>query len=166
MPWNRYLRCFWFSSLSQIWVSLEHNTHHLSEPHTRSSYLHSTTPPVALLKYLQTQRPSASKTGRKSVLLTSFHPTLLRLCVPSKPLKAEMALPPLVPSSMTSLIFAFSAAFLRGFLAGGGVYAASGSAHISGYTSLYGFFSPVRIVQHRSDCVDRWESVVPSFRRV
>lgn len=53
---------------------------------------------------------------------------------------------PLVPSSITSLIFVFSAAFLRGFLAGGGVYAASGSAHISGYTSLYGFCSPVGMI--------------------
>lgn len=39
---------------------------------------------------------------------------------------------PRVPSSITSLILAFSAEFLRGFFAGGGVYAASGSAHISG----------------------------------
>lgn len=52
---------------------------------------------------------------------------------------------PLVPSSITSLIFAFSCVFLRGFFAGGGVYAASGSPHISGYTSLYGFCSSVAI---------------------
>lgn len=52
---------------------------------------------------------------------------------------------PLVPSSITSLIFAFSCVFLRGFFAGGGVYAASGSPHISGYTSLYGFCSSVEI---------------------
>lgn len=55
---------------------------------------------------------------------------------------------PLVPSSITSLIFAFSAEFLRGFFAGGGVYAASGSAHISGYTSLYGFCSSVGKINH------------------
>lgn len=52
------------------------------------------------------------------------------------PSKAERVPPPRVPSSTTSRIFVFSAAFLRGFLAGGGVYAASGSDHISGYTSL------------------------------
>lgn len=55
-----------------------------------------------------------------------------RLAGGSKSRKPESVFPPLVPSSMTSRIFAFSAAFLRGFLAGGGVYAASGSDHISG----------------------------------
>lgn len=94
----------------------------------------------------------------KSIFLTLLQPNLLktagRLDVGSKSLKPESVFPPLVPSSMTSLIFAFSAAFLRGFLAGGGVYAASGSDHISGYTSLYGFCSPVGIVKQRSDCTN------------
>lgn len=58
---------------------------------------------------------------------------------------------------MTSLIFAFSTAFLRGFLAGGGVYAASGSDHISGYTSLYGFCSPVIVKQRcETDVEPNW----------
>lgn len=136
---NIYLQCFWSSFLSQIWVSLEHNTHHISE---------------AVICGLAKVPPDCKYDRRDQEDKSVFQPNLLktarRLAAGSKTLKPESVFPPLVPSSMTSLIFAFSAAFLRGFLAGGGVYAASGSDHISGYTSLYAFCSPVGIVK-RSD---------------